>query len=827
MKKFQLFRYLKKWLPLILCFFVIMTIVSYEILGSRQKYTASAVIEYCNEEAKDGYAPDGSQIDVTEIASSANMAKVMANLGLSNEYYSLDAFCAGINIRPIIEEQAESIQEAVNEEGEEYTVQPTSYIVSCTLDSTGSTGLVRDIFNELLDVYFSDYSSKHINQAQVNNQTKNLMDTDYDYLEMIELINAQLADTTENLHYRCTRSPEFRSADTGYSFADLRDQFTLLRDVNVYRLYSLVLGNRITKDKEVLLNKYANRIANYNLDGEKAQEDTQEVLDIIRSYVDKMRQSGNTGIDATYILQDVYGEDWEERSAGGQHVDRTVQYDELLRSWIAYQNAWDYARIDAAYCQFIIQIYQNDTVSLEEASRLFEDSPKQEPSENVDSAVNANNAVNADNTLNADNAVNTNSAVDSDNANNAINTAHADTEAEKGESGAAGTDGVWPVVNASSPGGNVTGKQVEEEIRKVIDRMNELYAIVEKTNEEYNEYLGATNIRTLSSVSVNTEFNMKLYMMVIAAFFLVAGCCGAVILGRAGDILEYLFMTDHLTDCRNRLSCDNYIHSWEGRTLSANMCCINIQITNQRELNAACGREEADHVLREFGLLLRELFEGRKNALVAYNGSAQFLTFFEKAAGESIRQEMRRFVVTLEQRLSDTPVAYRAGAANAGEDSLFIIRNLISKAVRESRDYDIGKDTDTDIDIDTDTAIDVDKDMDKDIDIIDLDDDMGPDPDEGKDKDKDIGPELQDGQNEKQARKKTVRTGRKKKEELKNSKGGLREPPVVLKKQDTEEKNIPEKKNIPRDRSVQEEDDEWTVMERRIGRSVRRWEDDI
>ena len=217
MKQFQVFRYLKRWLPLILCFFIGMTLFSYRVIAKKQSYTASAVIEYTNSSAKDGYAPDGSVIDVTEVASSGNMARVMENLGLSLGNYSLDRLCAGIKVEPIIEEQALSIQEAVNEEGEEYTIQPTAYVVSCTLDSSGSEGLARDILNELLDVYFSDYSNKHINQEQVNNQTRDLAGTDYDYLEMVERIDQQLSDTINTLHIRYLRERYFRSVNTGYS----------------------------------------------------------------------------------------------------------------------------------------------------------------------------------------------------------------------------------------------------------------------------------------------------------------------------------------------------------------------------------------------------------------------------------------------------------------------------------------------------------------------------------------------------------------------------------------------------------------------------------
>ena len=93
------------------------------------------------------------------------------------------------------------------------------YIVSCTLDNHGSDGQARNILNELLDVYFSHYSNKHINQDQVTNQTKNLIQTDYDYLEMVEAIDAQLAETIDSLHVRYMRAQGFRSIDTGYSFA--------------------------------------------------------------------------------------------------------------------------------------------------------------------------------------------------------------------------------------------------------------------------------------------------------------------------------------------------------------------------------------------------------------------------------------------------------------------------------------------------------------------------------------------------------------------------------------------------------------------------------
>lgn len=610
MRKFQVFRYLKRWIPLILCFFVLMTVFAARILSGRQSYTASAVIEYSNDGAKDGCAPDGSKIDVTEIASSGNMAKVVENLGLSLGDFSLDKLCAGISVEPVIEEQAQNIKDAVNNEGQEYTVQPTAYIVRCTLDNSGSTNMARDILNELLDVYFSDYSNKHINQEQVSNETRDIISTDYDYLEMVEQIDSQLKNTIDALHNRYAREQSFRSVDTGYSFSDLREQFKLIRDVDVPRLYALILGNQVTKDRGILLNKYQNRIANYNLTGQNAQEDINDILQIIDAYVDKMRESGNTDIDYNYILGDVYDHESkqppdENGNVTYSNTNRTIQYDYMLRSWVDSCDRQDYAVIDAAYCSYIISVYQG---------------------EQPDLAI----------------------------------------------------------------GNPVSTAGVEENIAAVVDRMNELYDVVTRTNIEYNEYLGAQNIKTLSSASAQEAFNIKTYLAVIAVFFLLIGCCGAIFLGRVGDILEYVFLRDSATGCMNRVSCDRYIQERENLILPLGSSCINIQVTNQRELNESYGRERTDQAFKEFGRVLRELYENRKDSFIGYNGGGQFWIFFEITSQELVGKEAERLEITLKQALPSIPMCYQMGAVNAGELSAFYIRNLISGAVKQRRPCQTG-----------------------------------------------------------------------------------------------------------------------------------------
>lgn len=469
MRSFQVLRYLKKLAPFILLFTVTMTALSYKVIKSRQIYTATAVIEYCNESASEGCAPDGTVIDTGEIYSSSNMAEVIEKLGLS--YDDLDILRGSISVQPVEDGQAESIKVALNDLGEEYTVKPTVYAVSCTLGSGASEELTGNVLSALLSAYFSDYGGKHIIRRQISSLINGIADTDYDYLEIAEYIESSLAETARLLYERYGENTDFRSVKTGYSFKELADEFSAINSVDVSRLNALILGGRVSKDAEVLISRYESRIADYSLEMDKAQEALDAITELIDIYVEKNRDLIDNDSDFKYILPDVYGDGTE-----GEHsyTDRTTEYDGLLESWVEAKNNYDYLSLDIAYCEYVIGIFRDGVKT---------------PPEGMDIEVRED-------------------------------------------------DEHIPVPSYD------TIQSVEDEISLIISKADRLYEIVNETNEEYNEYLEAENIRILSSVTVTKKINVALYTALMAMFFLVAGCCCGVIVGRAEDILEYKSVRD-------------------------------------------------------------------------------------------------------------------------------------------------------------------------------------------------------------------------------------------------------------------------------------------
>lgn len=369
MQEFRLSRYIKKWIPWIAGICLIATAGVYFYLSKSQTYVASAVIKYDSEGAEEGLTPLGTELDVNEIKSSAIMAKVMEELELNDRIYSMDDLITRLNITEVADEDEEARKEAVLDEGEEYTYKPTTYIVSFEAGSDEGEMFARKILDKVLDVYFSEYSQNYLSTGYAANSLKDLDENAYDYIEMLEIIEDNLTETGSFLEQCMESDPYYRSSATGLSFGDLSGELNMIRSVDISSLFSRVLEYQISKDKELLLSNYRERIDNYEITNTVEEEQIADVVKIMDAYVEKMRESDNTNITYEYILDDVYDKNLldSEGNVIGEG-DQTVTYDQLIYSWRDHNDTKENALIDIAYCNYIISVFEKTSVSGEEYS---------------------------------------------------------------------------------------------------------------------------------------------------------------------------------------------------------------------------------------------------------------------------------------------------------------------------------------------------------------------------------------------------------------------------------------------------------------------------
>ena len=611
MKNFQIIRYLKKLLPFIVIFCLLATYAVYFKLSSSNTYIASEVIHYNDPQAEKGLAPTGDKLDVNEIKSSAVMSKVVDKMGLTG-IYSVDSLISRINITPIEDQDKVAQKEAKLEEGEEYIYEPSTFIVSFASTSGEGPDFARTILDETLDVYFEIFSQKYVNVAPANNTIENLNKNDYDFIEMMELIDTSIDNTLTTLYQRMEQNNYYRATETGVSFSELVDDFNYLRQVKVSSLFSKIYKYQITKDKSVLISDYTTRIDNNNISNTKNDSIVEDVVSVIDAYVDKMRESGNTNITYEYILDNLH-----ERNVQDYVGDQTVTYDELVYSWRDHNENIEHAIIDSAYSTYILDTFTSCTGGCGDQCQ--------------GSALTCSELCNAE----------------------------------------------YASVRES----------VEKEIDVLLDELNSLYTITTKTNDEYNKYLGASYISVLSSASVRESVNVMLYTA-IAFFFLMVLCCGsAIVVGRAGDIINYIFYTDHLTEFNNRAYLDKYLKTKDKKLLDDGVVYCMVDISNLIAINTEYSRETGDGIIKMFTNYIKEAF-GKSKAEYIYNGNGSFVILTEESDYITVEDIMRLFRLRLDEReeYREIVIEYRIGISETLKVNK-TARKLLSEAIESKKSY--------------------------------------------------------------------------------------------------------------------------------------------
>lgn len=668
MNKFRPIQYLKKYTFLIIALFVFLTLGMYMVLRSLQTYTATTIIDYVYGDAENGLAPDGTELDTTGIYSSSVISQALDNLGLDQGKYPIDSIRAEIKVQQIADEAVDAVNEAKNKEGETSDLQSTKYAISYKADSSNGADMARAVLDEIMDGYFTQFSKQFINTSSVVNSTSSVNQGSYDYIEQIELIDAALKDTVNSLDSRAKASPLFYSSGTGYSFNELVNEFSILQNTEVSSLYSYILKHRVTKDTDALVGKYKERVQSNKLLQEQNQARVGEVEGILEAYVEKLRKSDNTaqsqviGADGdttkkNNVLGEVESPNYKNEDDEYVAYDQTTEYEQLLQNWIDISDVYNNSAIDEEYSQYVIDCFTGNTEAViryqtEIAQRIAR--PEKEGDDETDNASDSD----MDITENAE-------VIDGDNAEKIY------------------TEGTVPCSQQDI-------KYVEEKIKDIINRMNALYSVTNATDSEYNEYLGAEYIKVISSNHITEGINILLYTAIGAVLFLGLGCLGAIILGRVGDMIEYVAFTDHQFQISNRVACDRYINKYKEKILPANFSCLILQTLNQNDINHQLGRTGGDEILAYLSSCLRSLFQ--ENVFLGYNGSGQFMIFVQNGNYEELKSLINNLHILLNENMKEKKIVfkYTVGFAVSSKEEIYQLRDLISSAMKQREGYEAG-----------------------------------------------------------------------------------------------------------------------------------------
>lgn len=222
---------------------------------------------------------------------------------------------------------------------------------------------------------------------------------------------------------------------------------------------------------------------------------------------------------------------------------------------------------------------------------------------------------------------------------------------------------------------------IHDEISALIDQVNSIYSQVDIVGTEFNQSQVAKNIRITTSAKSAKGVNIALYMALAAVLFLGIGCTGAIVLGRAGDLMEYVLYTDKVTGLPSRISCDEQIEKISKLGALDSFCCVCLFVTNLGEINNRMGRDVGNQMLAELGLILQ--ITAKQYGFIGYNNGNQFLCLLDNCVYEKAKDMLDFIGIELEKSQAAVKPSIVAKIGDSNKLSVYQINNLISSTFKQ------------------------------------------------------------------------------------------------------------------------------------------------
>ena len=349
MRGFNPIKTMQKYFVIVIVLTIMCSLAVCYILNKKQTYSASILIEYTGEKAEKGLNPDDTEIDISEIYSATVIENVIRNMNLD---CSVEEIRGSVVVQPVIPLTETKRETAAIELNTEYEFIPTRFLVTYTAESDYSEEYAREVLDSILMHYYNLYSQKYIENVAHPNNSLHISLDNYDYTECVEILRNNINSIAT---FCMARDPAFYSAKSGYSFVDLQLELEHLRDTALYDLDVYILDNQLTRDKELLLQREANNIRQYEIKLNNLMNYTKEQELVIKQFADKTLdgQAGMGSLEDASIITDV-----ENDTKLRESVDTT--YDLLTNNYTQLLLEANYYELEMNRAQDIIEAYSKD-----------------------------------------------------------------------------------------------------------------------------------------------------------------------------------------------------------------------------------------------------------------------------------------------------------------------------------------------------------------------------------------------------------------------------------------------------------------------------------
>lgn len=304
----------------------LVAILMYGLKGRSE--TSIAILSLDYENAEEGLAPDGSDLDISYLKSSYIIQNALNDVVLSKEV-GVAQIQENLNIIGILSDQTKQQKEILESlealRSSEYArlikefelKYRAQYII--TLNNAFKNGnskvkLPSNELSNLLSAIINTYS-KYFNETyqEVNNPNDYISAIDkntLDYLDILDNVQTSLNYLEAFCNEKARIMPDFRTSD-GLSFSDLSSMIHTINNTDVEYIYSYIYLNNISKNYATQLTSYKYQKREATLELNEVNENITTVQASIDNYkpdkvvISNPETAATTTID---VISDYYNE---------------------------------------------------------------------------------------------------------------------------------------------------------------------------------------------------------------------------------------------------------------------------------------------------------------------------------------------------------------------------------------------------------------------------------------------------------------------------------------------------------------------------------------
>lgn len=273
-----------KWLIAIITIIALIVTGVGTFLALPDSKSVVAIVELNYPGIELGQNPDGTQFDIRQLKSPYVIERALKETELDTIGIKSDEIRRNIDITPIVPNDVAQRAENMIKQGNEYVYYPSEFKVTYKVNKAFSynqgIALIETIISEYKKYFYTLYSDV----KTIENTIGSMDYTAYDYPDIVEVITTQIQGIQEFMAEKTEEDSNFRSAETGYNFADLNRSFDILKTVDTSKLESLVNTNTLTKDRLKLIKDYEYKVKKMELDQAKKSSEAEEARKLMDQY---------------------------------------------------------------------------------------------------------------------------------------------------------------------------------------------------------------------------------------------------------------------------------------------------------------------------------------------------------------------------------------------------------------------------------------------------------------------------------------------------------------------------------------------------------------